>query len=696
MEFLLEIMTEEMPPTHIKVALDQMENRLAEDLTTHKLVDKRGSFGKIRTFGTCRRLILVGDFVEKQQAKQERIVGPPKFTAFSPEGMPTPAAAGFAKSQGVGIDELEIIETEKGEYLGINKVVEGKPTRNILKEILPGIIASLSFPKMMRWGDSSFRFSRPIKNILCLFGGKVLRFELNDTGSKDYTTGHKIINPKKLDVQNFSDYKSQLKRHGVFIDPEERKNQILKQTEKKLAPLEAKLYPDEPLLEKLVYDVEHPYVFLGSFPEEYLKLPLEVLSTAMREGQRLFSVLKGKKQLPFFLGVADAVNDPKSLICIGNERVLKARMEDAKFFWIQDSKTSLKEKSKRLDQVIFQERLGSYQDKTDRLKKIASYFSDRLELRDEKNAATGAAELCKADLVTDMVREFPSLQGKMGGLYAKEEGYSSSVWKAIYEHYQPVGLDDDSPSSITGAILAVADKLDTIVGTTGVGIEVTGSKDPFGIRRNAQGLCKIILDKNFSFSLSRLLDKVIITMKDRISREKQEIKSYIQEFISNRLQYMFESQGFRYDLVKAALAPGVDNIFHSYLRLKALDGWKESPQFEPMILIAKRVNNILRDQTKHKVNEELLLEKQERELHTMMSIIRDNVLPLISAGDFSKAQRIIFRMRSSVNSFFDHVLVMAEDKRLRRNRLALLQEISGILSKIADYSLIVVEGKAEN
>jgi glycyl-tRNA synthetase beta chain len=345
-----------------------------------------------------------------------------------------------------------------------------------------------------------------------------------------------------------------------------------------------------------------------------------------------------------------------------------------------------------MDQIIFQERLGSYQDKTDRLKKIVAYIADKLELQADKNAATGAAELCKVDLMTDMVREFPSLQGKMGGLYAKEEGYPIPVWKAIYDHYQPVSLDDPAPSSLTGAILSIADKLDTIVGTTGVGVEVTGSKDPFGIRRNAQGVCKIILEKKLSFSFPRLLDKVINTMKDKLVREKEDVKSYVLDFFKSRLQHIFENQGYRYDLVKASIAPGIDNIYHSYLRLKALDGLKDSPQFEPMIIVAKRVNNILRDQSKHKINEELFLEKQERELHTTFSIIRDNILPLIALGDFVKAQRMIFRMRATIDDFFDHVLVMAEDKRLKKNRLALLQEISRLFSQIADYSSVVIEG----
>lgn len=692
MEFLLEIMTEEMPPDHVKGALAQLEKRLAEALTAHELVDQSESYGNIETFGTCRRLILHGKFVEKQQDKQVTVIGPPRAVAFSEDGSVKPAAAGFARSQGVKPDDLEIIKTKKGDYIGINKVQRGKSTSEVLEQVLPNIIGNLSFPKMMRWGRSSFRFSRPIKNILCLFDRKTLCFDINGISPCNCTTGHKFSSPKKFDVEGFAEFKDLLRKNKVIIDADERKLQILAQAEKNLTQSGAKLHPDEKLLEKLTYDVEYPYVFMGSFPQEYLKLPLEVLSTAMREGQRLFSVVIGKKQLPHFLGVADAHEDPKGLIRKGNERVLKARLEDAKFFWEQDVKTSLVERSNRLDQVIFQESLGSYRDKTDRLKKIVEYLAKRLELKKERKAATDAAELSKVDLTTEMVREFPSLQGRMGGLYAKEEGYGVPVWKAIYEHYQPLSLDDPCPSSVTGSILSIADKLDTIVGTTGVGIEVSGSKDPFGIRRNAQGICKIILEKKLSFSFPRLLDKVILTMKDKLSKEKEEVKSYVLDFFMSRLRYIFEHQGYRYDLVKASIAPGIDNVYHSYLRLKALDGLKDSPQFEPMIIIAKRVNNILRGQPRHKVNEDLLLEKQERELHTTFSIIKDNITPLIVSGDFAKAQRMAFRMRSAINDFFDHVLVMAEDKRLRRNRLALLQEISRLLGEIADYSQVVIEG----
>jgi glycyl-tRNA synthetase beta chain len=689
MEFLLEINTEEMPPLHVKNALSQIKEKLEAELIAQDI-----DVVQIRTYGTSRRLIVVGGFAPRQKNRKEEIIGPPKAVAYRADGSPSPAAMGFARAQGVKISELKVIKTERGEYLGFRKIEKGKPTGEILSEILPQIVSSLSFPKTMRWGESSFRFSRPIKNILCLFGGKALSFSIAGKHSCDSTSGHKIFFPKKIKIKSFPQFRESLRKMRVIIDPERRKNMILSQIERKLASLKAQLYPDDELLEQLTYDVEHPRVLLGSFPEEYLELPLEVLSTAMREGQKLFSVVRGKKQLPYFLGVADGFQDPKSLIRKGNERVLKARLEDARFFWEQDRKISIKNRANGLSRILFQEKLGSYGDKTQRLKKIASYLADKIENREVKNQVIQAAELAKVDLLTEMVREFPSLQGKMGGLYAQKEGYAAPVWKAIYEHYQPISLSDESPLTLAGAILSIVDRLDSIIGALGMGIQVSGSKDPFGLRRNAHGICKIILDKKLSFPISRLFDKVLNVYGERLEKSKDEVKAYCMDFFKNRLQYIFENQGYRYDLVNAAVSAGIDNIYFSYLRLKALDSLKDSPQFEPLILISKRVNNILRDQppSKYKVNPAILAEKEEKELYETFSIIKSNVLPLISKGDYSQSQRIVFRIRSTLNKFFDHVLVMTEDKRLRRNRMALLQDISKLLSRVADYSQIVIEG----
>jgi glycyl-tRNA synthetase beta chain len=690
MDFLLEINTEELPPSHVWAGLEQLRSALTAELISQELVNSRGKPGELHTHGTCRRLILQGKVIPKQKDKEASIVGPPKAVAFTSEGKPGPAALGFAKSQGVGVEELTLVSTDKGEYVGIRKTQIGRSASEILPEILPGIISKLSFPKMMRWGSSNFRFSRPIKNILCLLDGNVVRFEIAGMVSNGFTFGHALFAPQKLKVTSFRDYKEQLRKHKVIIEYDARKQRIERLMEKKLEPFEAKCYPDPELLEKLVMDVEYPYVIMGTFPEEFLKLPLDILSTAMKKGQNLFSVVKGRKQLPIFLGVSDGCEDSRSLVKKGNERVLIARLEDARFFWNQDLKSTLKERSSGLTRVIFQEKLGSYEDKVERLQKTVAYLSDRVDARREKKEVMEAASLCKVDLMTEMVREFPSLQGKAGGLYARKEGHSTPVWKAIYEHYAPVNLEEPVPASLTGAVLSICDKLDSVVGTLGTGVEFSSSKDPFGLRRNAQGVCMVILERKLSFSFPRLLDKVISMYEGKLDLDKDTLKASCLEFFRNRLQYIFERQDFRYDLVNAVLALGIDNLFHSYLRLKALDGLKDSPQFEPVILIAKRVNNILKGQPRYKINPDLLTEKEERELHTTFEILRDNVLPLVGKGEYAQAQRMVFRIRSSINSFFDNVLVMDEDRKLQRNRLALLQEISRLLSQIADYSQIVV------
>jgi glycyl-tRNA synthetase beta chain len=687
MEFVLEINTEEMPPSHVKAGLSQLEEKIKEELSAHKV-----DIAQIKTCGTCRRLVVFGDFSSSQKDKEEEIIGPPKAVAFKEDGSASDAAKGFAKAQGAKVEELKVIKTERGEYLGLKKVEKGRPTRDILNEILPQIISSLSFPKMMKWGKNSFRFSRPIRNILCLFDEKPLVFSVGEVASGNTTSGHKLYFPQKVRVKSFREYSEALKDKKVVVDQEKRKKMILDQIEKKLASLKAQLYPDEELLERVTYDVEYPHVFLGSFPDKYLDLPLEILSTAMREGQKLFSLVKEKKQLPYFLGVADACEDSKSLIQKGNEGVLRARLEDAKFFWEQDQKIPLKERAKGLGRITFQEKLGTYEDKTQRIKKIAAYICDKIEANKDKKQIVQAAELSKVDLLTEMVREFPSLQGEVGGLYAKREGYPAQVWRAAYEHYHPLSLDDACPSTPAGAILSIADKIDSIVGAVGVGIQVTGSKDPFGLRRNAQGVCKIILEKKLCFSFSRLLDRVICIYGEKIEEPPDSIKSYCLDFFSNRLRYIFERQGYRYDMVNAVISAGIDNIYHCFLRLKALDSLKESAHLQPLVIISKRVNNILREQPPFKINPDLLTEKEERELYTTFSIIEQNALSLIARGDFSQAQKIIFRMRSSIDNFFDHVLVMSEDRKIKRNRLALLQAISRLLIQVADYSQIVIEG----
>ncbi|OGD23150.1 MAG: glycine--tRNA ligase subunit beta [Candidatus Aminicenantes bacterium RBG_13_59_9] len=688
MEFLLEINTEEMPAPHVKAGLSQLKEKIERELQANHIMCH-----SLETYGTCRRLVAIGDFAPKQEDREEVIIGPPKAVAFAADGSPAQAAIGFARSQHAEVGKLQVIPTLRGEYVGLKKITKGRPTGGILAGALPDVITSLSFPKMMKWGEVNIRFSRPIKRILCLWGGKVLAFSIEGLKTNGLTSGHKLHSPQPFKVISFREYRSGLKKNKVILSADERKYMILNQIEKRLRPLEAQLYPDEELLEKLTYDVEYPYVFLGEFPQEYLRLPLEVLSVAMKEGQKLFSVIREGRQLPFFLGVADALSDRKSLIRRGNERVLRARLEDARFFWEQDLKVPLAQRAAGLRQVVFQEKLGHYENKSARLKQLVAYLCDRLDENKLKKDAVQAAELCKVDLLTEMVREFPSLQGKMGGLYAKEEGYPSTVSRAIYEHYQPAGLEDPLPSSNAGALLSLADRVDSIVGVVGIGVLVTGSSDPFGLRRHANGICRIVLDRKLPLSFDPLLEKAFSAYGDSLEKSKQEITEYCRAFFGQRLRFIYEGQGYRYDLVEAALSAGLDPIYFSYLRLIALASLQKSPHFEPFILMAKRVNNILRGLPPYAVNPDLFAEKEEQEIWSSFCIIRDNALPLIAAGEFVKAQNMIFKLQAPLSAFFDKILVMAEDKRIRQNRLALLQALSGLLLKIADFSHVVVEGE---
>ncbi len=689
MEFLLEIMTEELPSSHVKGALAQLQAGFSKEIKSSGI-----EVSGLKALGTCRRLVLVADLGAGQPDQEEIVTGPPRTAGLAPDGSFTQAALGFARSQGISVDNLQVVKTAKGEYLGFKRQKKGKSTPEIIKEKLPAIISSLSFPKTMRWADKSFRFSRPVKSLLCLFNGQVVAVSFEGLEASNKTAGHFIHSPVGLTVNSYQQYYQALKDNFVLVDPAERKSRIQDQFQEKLTGIKAQIYPDERLLERLLWNVEYPLVIMGSFPDSYLSLPLEVLSTAMREGQQLFSVVKGKKQLPCFLGIADAPSDPKNYIVTGNERVLKARLEDARFFWENDLKISLTERAKQLSEVVFQEKLGSYADKVARLQELVGYISERLDLKNLKKDLTEAARLSKSDLLTEMVREFPELQGKMGGIYAQRQGWPETVSRAIYEHYQPESWEDPVPVSVGGAILSLADKLDTMAGISGTGYTISGSSDPYGLRRSALGVTKIILDKKFHLSLRRLIDKSVSLLKKKLTLPEEQVKAACLGLLEGRLRFILEKKGYSYDLINAALAPGLDYLDHTEARIEALSSLKVSKNFEQFIMMVKRVKNILKDSPKAKLDPARLTEKEEKELYSALKIIKKNAEGMMAKGDFAGAQKIIFRLQAPLNSFFDRVLVMAEDKKTRSNRLALLAQVQSLIDQLADYSQIV--GSSEN
>jgi glycyl-tRNA synthetase beta chain len=688
MEFLLEILTEELPPSHVRSAVEASRDKLPRELSTAQI-----PAASLRLYSTCRRLVVLADVPAGQPDRDMVVTGPPKANAYAADGSPTPAAAGFARAKGVRVEDLQVFTTEKGEYIGVRTSVRGKPSAEILPPLIARIISSLTFPRMMRWGTGTFKFSRPLRGLLCLLDGRPLPFVFEGLTASDTTCGHKMRFPEPFRAASFAEYRDGLRARGVILDMDERKAAILDQIASRLAPLQAALHPDPALLDKLASDVESPYVVMGSFPEAFLDLPLEVLSTAMREGQKLFSVVKDGRQLPLFLGLADTDGDPRGFIQKGHERVLKARLADARFFWEQDRKTPLRKRAAGLKAVLFQEKLGTYEDKAQRLKKLVVYLCDKAGHKALAKDAAAAAELCKADLLTDMVREFPGLQGVVGGLYAKAEGLPETVAQAVAEHYRPQSLEDEAPASTAGALLSLADKIDSIVGVVGIGVPTSGSSDPFGLRRNAQGVCKIVLERKLNLSVARLVDKAAAGYGDRLKKTAAEIRAELADYFAGRLRSIFERQGFRYDLINAALGAGVDNLHQAALRLKALDVLKSGKAFEPFILMAKRINNIAGGQPPSPVNAALLQEKAEKELHSAFLIVRDNIGPMLAKGDFVPAHKMAFRLQPLLDAFFDKVLVMAEEPKLRRARIGLLQGIKKLLDPMADFSQVVVEGE---
>ncbi len=696
MEFLLEINTEEMPSSHVKAGLAQLKEKIEAGLSARRI-----AVGALETMGSCRRLVVRGEIAARQEDMEETVIGPPQAAAFRPDGTPAAAALGFARSQGVDVAALKVMETPRGLYVGVTKTVAGLAADELLSGMLPGIITSLSFPKMMKWGECGLRFSRPIKNILCLLGDRPLAFSIVGLEASDCTSGHRLHAPggfkvvRTADETAFQAYRRQLRERFVILQAEERKKVILEQAGERLAASGAGLYPDEELLEKLSYDVEWPHVIRGAFPEEYLDLPIEVLSMAMREGQKVFSVVKEGRQLPAFIGITDTPGDPKSLISRGNERVLRARLEDARFFWQQDRKRRLAERRPGLANVVFQQRLGSYADKTKRLEALVGGLCEELGRDDLKPDAVLAAGLSKVDLITEMVREFPALQGKMGGLYARAEGSPEAVWRAVYEHYLPLSFEGLLPETLSGALLSLADKLDSIVGVIGLGVQVTGSSDPFGLRRSAHGIVRIILDRGLDVSFRNLIAGTASRFRADKKQELplEDVVETCLGFFEQRLRHIFETRGFRYDLVNAALAVGLDNLNFSRLRLEALDGLKGSEEFTALILMAKRVHNILRGVPPYPVDSGLFNEPEEKQLFAALARVAETAGPMTAAGEFTGAQAEVLSLRAPLGLFFDKVLVMAEDPRVRQNRLGLLQAIAGLFSKLADYSLIVVEGE---
>jgi len=667
---LLEIGTEEIPAGYIEPALNAISSMLLQ-----KMTDARINHGSARFFATPRRLAVE---VQKVAAKQKllisEVVGPPEKVAFNEKGQPTVAAKKFAEKVGVSVNALTIKDTNKGRYLCAKVTERGLPTLTLLKNILPKVILSTPFPKTMKWAELDIQFARPIHSILSLLGEKIIPFTIGDIKSGRYTCGHYFMNNTKLKISSPEDYIKTLRSAKVLVDLQARKKSLEKEIDKAAKKVGGKILPDDELVEIVKNLVEYPVATVGKFDKKFLEVPSEILITAMREHQKYFAVIDNKGNLmPCFIAVNNTRTKDMNLVSTGHEWVLRARLADAQFFYKSDLEYSSKDRVEKLKGVLFQAKLGSMHEKIVRLQKIGGFLSDKVETgSDLKKHVTRAAWLCKADLVSHVVVEFPKLQGIMGRVYASVTNEPVAVAKAIEEHYRPI---------YSGGELRFFS----------VGLTPTGASDPYALRRQGIGLIQIMLDKNFSFSLKEIIEKSLNLYGVKGAGKIREIAGPVNTFIQSRMTHLLAEQGFSKDVIQAVVSVSADNVPDVWNRAKALQNLKTAPDFEPLAVAFKRVVNIIKKVKGFKakpIKENLFEHDSEDALYSAYQAVKDNVSINLKKGDPGQALHEIATLRGPVDAFFDGVLVMAKETNIRNNRLSLLKHIADLFETIADFSKI--------
>ncbi|MGC2767882.1 MAG: glycine--tRNA ligase subunit beta [Candidatus Acidiferrum sp.] len=700
-ELLFEIGAEEIPAGMLPRAVAELKTILEKHFVAENLSEGTA----IETFGGPRRLTAwVRGIIAKQADVEAEITGPPKSVAYDNVGAPTRAAVSFAEKQGVALHELHLVTTPKGESIAVRVTKRGRTAHELLLEILPRVIHDLSWPKTMTWaGLKGARFIRPIRWLVALLGGKPLKFSFGGVTAGDITSGHRFLGKSQIKVASFADYEKKLRANGVIVRPEERREKITRELVAHAKRSGSQAHEDAGLLELVTYLNEYPTVIGGDFDPSFLELPDEILITVMRDHQKYFAVEKrGGELAPHFLAVINLGKDANGLVRAGHERVLRARFADARFFWESDQKCRLADILPKLQKITYESRLGSYFDKVERVRAIARWLTEQWYNLGVMQAhvadADRAAELAKCDLATEMVREFTELQGVVGGLYAKAQGESEEVAEAVYDHYRPVGLDDPIPRNLTGCAVALADKMDSIVGCFSVGLTPTGSSDPYALRRAALGIVKIILDKKLYVSLSLFIGaagKALATHPPKKAITPQQ-ETQVLEFLLERARFVLrERSGYAYDEVNAVLRAGNDDLVDVEKRLRALKTIRKSKNFEPLAVSFKRIRRILEKANTgsevHPVNKELLEKDAERELYAAVRKAAGKVSDDKRAGRYQEALEEIAGLRKAVDQFFLDVMVMAENEAVRNNRLALLAELLREFTTIADFSELAGE-----
>ncbi len=711
----MEIGVEEIPAGMIEPALADLKRLLEEGFARFRL---KANESPLETYATPRRLVVYcAALISRQPDSAELVQGPPKRIAFDADGKPTPAATSFAAKMGTKIEKLETVTTPKGEYLGFRKKERGKPAVDLLRELIPQAVVGISFPRSMYWESKAGPyFIRPIRSLLALYGGRVVPFSVGEVKAGNWTFGHRRLGKSRIAVKDFAGYREALKANFVMLDAAERKAAILDGIQKLLASENGFRLKENPeLLSTLIYLTEYPTPLLGSFDPSYLSLPEEVLITVMRGHQKYFSVEQANGNLaPRFVAVMNLDGDASGIIRHGNERVLRARFNDARFFWEADGKIQLEERLELLKSVTFQSQLGNYYEKSERMTELAAILVHDLPQEIKQMISLSetklGSRLAKCDLTTQLVKEFTELQGVVGGLSATREGLSKETSTAIYDHYKPQSMEDGPPRTLEGAIVSLSDRMDTLVGCFGVGLAPSGSKDPFALRRAAQGVIRILADHRLPLTLGGLTERAVevyhkAQARGQVAKWKPEgVGKAVADFLIDRLRYYLRDvRGFAYDEVNAVIAAGGERDYIGNLldAVEAVSRMRPTENFEPLAAAFKRIKNILAQAQKSQgftgddVNPALFEPGPESQLHQAYSEIRTEVARHKDAGNYRAAMEAIASLRPAVDLFFDKVLVNAKDEAVRQNRLSLLSKLLTEFSTIADFSEIVVSEAAK-
>lgn len=675
-DLFYEIGTEEIPARYINNALKEIYDILSKNLNSLNI-----SFENIEVKTTPRRFaIVVRNIAEKQTDLKEEFKGPSKKIAYDADGNPTKALLGFVKGKGGNIEDVELRKAGDEEYVYVTVEKKGKDTVEYVKDILETVIRNINFPKPMRWGGKNLKFIRPIRWLICVFHGQHIDFDIEGINTTKITKGHRFLGTQEIEIADFEDYKQKLKENFVILDQDERRSMILEQVKHVAEELNGEAVVDEDILEEVNFIVEYPTAFYGSYAKEYLELPEEVIITPMEAHQRYFPVRsKDGKLINYFITVRNGDNYMIENVRKGNEKVLVARLMDAKFFYEEDTKKPLESFVPGLDTIVFQQKLGTMRNKAERMDKVAHEIAAVLDMNTEN--ISRAALLAKADLTTGMVFEFTELQGTMGRYYAKLSNEPQAVCDAIFEHYLPRNASDNLPTTNEGILLSIADKMDSIAGFFSIGIQPTGSQDPYALRRQAIAVINILMSKDYNINLKKLFE---ISLSQFNTENIAEVQSELMEFFKLRINNILLDMGIRYDIVNAVLENENASLYEIVKIAKAAEKWLEEDKAE-VISTVLRAQNLVKEEYS-KVEEKLFADDSEKVLYENYLKIKADFEREISQKNYTSALEIYENICPHINNLFDSVMIMDKDELVKINRLGLLNLVVSVVAELMDIS----------